>query len=109
MSNRLEMIKDLIVEFDEMGYEPSLTLCPDRVEEINNFRRRLKNILHISQEQEKVLSIIFEKNVDILELRILIEHHNDRMVLKLYNRQYKKEWQLTQDEFNTLKEHFKYE
>ena len=52
-----EMLEDLIIEFDEMGFEPS-TLCPDIEEEINSFRRRLKKILDQFREQEKVLEIL---------------------------------------------------
>lgn len=58
MSKELEMLKDLMVEFDEMGYEPSITLRPDRIEEINSFGRRLKNVLKQMEKQEKVLNII---------------------------------------------------
>ena len=65
--------------------------------------RVYKVIAEYSKEQGKVLKIIFEKNIDILELRVLIKHHNDRMALKLYNRKYKKEWQLTKEEFELLK------
>ena len=57
-----------------------------------------------SEKDKRFKEIVVSKNVDILELKILIKHHNDRMALKLYNRQYKKDWQLTQDEFNFLKE-----
>ena len=90
-------------------FKTSYFCSKEEYDKINSCYDSIKQALIKAQEQEKVLSIVFEKNVDVLELRILIKHHNDRMVLKLYNRQYKKEWQLTQEEFNLLKEYFKYE
>ena len=66
----------------------------------------IKQALLKSQEQEKVLDILFKKNVDILELRILIEHHNDKDVLNLYNSERGKGLQLTQEEFDLLKRCF---
>ncbi len=39
-----ELLEDLIIEFDEMGYEPT-TLC-DSEKEIESFRNRLKQVLN---------------------------------------------------------------
>ena len=98
-SNPSEALKDLEnLSYFKSIYDTELYVLD--TEEFTNIKQALVK----AQEQEKMLKIIFEKNVDILELRLLIKHHNDRMALKLYNRQYKKEWQLTEEEFNTLKE-----
>lgn len=45
MSKKLE---DLLIEFDEMGYEPTI-LC-DTEKEIESFRRRLKQVLDYLRE-----------------------------------------------------------
>ena len=38
-----EYLEDLMIEFDEMGYEPTI-LC-DTEREVNSFRNRLKQVL----------------------------------------------------------------
>ncbi|MCR5350090.1 MAG: hypothetical protein K6E20_03760 [Acholeplasmatales bacterium] len=54
------MLKDLIIEFDEMGYEPT-TLCPNPEEEANNFRDGLIKEARISKEQKELLDILKNK------------------------------------------------
>jgi len=106
---RLEKIdsakfSDALERFDYIGNDIEFAYDDDYVSyDYTDDVEYIKNTLIKAQEQEKALKVIFEKNVDILELRFLIEHHNDRMALKLYNRQYKEEWQLTQEEFILLK------
>ena len=56
-----------------------------------------------AQEQEKVLSIITKKNIDIFELKISKK-------IEKYNAVVKRPFDtLTQEEFKLLKEYFKYE
>ena len=101
-----EMLEDLIIEFDEMGFEPSITLCPNRIEEINSFGRRLKNVLLTFQEQEKVLKIIKEKKVDIIaikESKTLEEYNRNAWEVENYGRYKGYKLQLTQEEFILLK------
>lgn len=100
MSKELATLKDLLVEFDEMGYEPSITLCPDRIEEINSFGRRLKNVLLTFQEQEKVIEILAKKQIylDFIHWYNTCEEYNN-------NRAYcgvTCDW-LTEEEFDLLK------
>lgn len=84
----------------------------------------LKSLLK-AQEQEKVLNealklngewaeeldykndiirIIYEKNVDIRNLKHYIEVYSDDVTLKVYNGFHNKDEELTQEEFNLLKE-----
>lgn len=149
-----ELLEDLMIEFDEMGYEP-MTLC-DTKKEIDSFRNRLKQVLDYlkaidnsnpsealkyvngkiadleddlqhytmvekdkckeffiredlkkfttikqallkAQKMERVLEIIFEKNVTIFWLK---ECKN----LEEYNYNTANHMKLTQEEFNSLKE-----
>lgn len=56
------------------------------------------------EELEKVLSIINEKNVDILDVKVYenYKHYcNAKESSKI-----RKDWWLTEEEFNTLKEYF---
>lgn len=59
------------------------------------------------EEQEKVLEIIFEKNVDVYVLKtcINLEHYNSEIRLKNQNNTYSYEiwYELTQEEFELLK------
>ena len=57
-----------------------------------------------SEKDKRFREIVVNKNVDILELKILIEHYSDKVALKRYNSQVGKELQLTEDEFTILKE-----
>jgi len=104
MSKELEMLKDLIVDFDEMGYEPSITLCPNRIEEINSFGRRLKNVLLTFQEQEKVIKILAKKQIYLgfIHWYNTYEEYNS-------NRAYCGVTcdELTEEEFNLLKKWLK--
>ena len=80
-------------------------LKAQELEKLLDHERELNNHLILKeQEQEKVLKIVFEKNVDILELRILIKHYNAPIALKIYNSKFGKGWQLTEEEFNFIKE-----
>ena len=65
----------------------------------------LKQALLKSQEQEKVLEIIKEKkvNIDLLYASSSVEQYNDELV-RVYGMWFVKDRQLTQDEFDTLKE-----
>ena len=100
MSKELEMLKDLIVEFDEMGYEPSITLCPNRIEEINSFRRRLKNVLLTFQEQEKVLNNIKEKIIWVENDKLMCGRYADTEI-ELEEEDFE-----NKEEFNLLKRYF---
>ena len=145
-----ELMEDLLIEFDEMGFEPT-TLC-DSKKEIDSFRNRLKQVLDYlkaiekskpsealecllrfknfftdrarkepdnpfndkwlenidiikqalikSQEQEKVLEILFEKNVDIIMIRMseTLDKYNRMIYKDNFNRK-----ELTQEEFDLLK------
>ena len=72
-----EMLEDLIIEFDEMGFEPS-TLCPDIEEEINSFRRRLKQILKELEELDKFKALLNKYEIkDIKALEELINDYDD--------------------------------
>lgn len=72
-----EMLEDLIIEFDEMGFEPS-TLCPDVEEEINSFRRRLKQILKELEELDKFKALLNKYEIkDIEALEELIKDYDD--------------------------------
>lgn len=57
-----------------------------------------------TQKQEKVQKVIFEKNVDIRNLKHYIEVYSDDVALKVYNGFHDKDEELTQEEFNSLKE-----
>jgi hypothetical protein len=71
-----EMLEDLIIEFGEMGFEPS-TLCPDIEEEINSFRRRLKQILKELEELDKFKALLNKYEIkDIEALEALIKDYD---------------------------------
>ena len=65
----------------------------------------IKQSLLRAQEQEKVLEIIFEKQVDVCELKICIDVYEDS--LYQYNKRTIERFRLTPEEFDTLKEYFK--
>ena len=93
-----ELMEDLLIEFDEMGFEPT-TLC-DTEKEVDSFRNRLHQALLKSQEQEKVLEILFEKNVDIIMIRMseTLDKYNRMIYKDNFNRK-----ELTTKEFDLLK------
>lgn len=119
LSNDTNLIRQALTELDQIkNATPSEALeCLEEMYEISCDGRKpeytlyecIEQFILKAQEQEKVLEIIFEKNVDILELRIFIENYVDKIALNLYNSKVRKDWQLTKEEFNTLKEYFKYE
>ena len=66
---------------------------------------KVKQYILKAQEQEKVLSIIKEKNVWVARLKGLIKKYNDLDALRIYNANMPSiDYQLTQQEFNSLKE-----
>jgi len=65
----------------------------------------LKQALLKAQENEKVLEIIKNKNVWVARLKGLIKKYNDLDALRIYNANMPSiDYQLTQQEFNSLKE-----
>ena len=62
-----EISESLLAEFDEMGYEPT-TLCPNYVEERENYKSRLRN--HI-ESLEKEIDLLKKEN-DSIE-----QHYSD--------------------------------
>lgn len=66
----------------------------------------IKQALLKSEKEHKVLEIIKEKNVWIAKLKSLFKrYNNDLDVLRLYNANtYKIDYQLTQEQFDLLKE-----
>ena len=77
------------------------------IEVANENYASIKQALLKAQEQEKVLSIIFEKNVDIYNLKtcISLEHYNSEIRRKNQNNTYSYEiwYELTQEEFESVK------
>lgn len=72
-----EMLEDLIIEFDEMGFEPT-TLCPDIEEEINSFRRRLNQVKQAIEELDKFKALLNKYEIkDIKALEELITDYDD--------------------------------
>lgn len=83
-------LEDLIIEFDEMGYEPT-TLCENPQREVENFKRRLKEVL-VQAEQDKkkarAWDVLIKKRVWLGKLRKLLLKHRDKssqQQLEFYN------------------------
>ena len=68
--------------------------------DLKNYYNTIKQALLKSQEQEKVLGIIFEKNVDIIMIRMseTLDKYNQMIYKDNFNRK-----ELTQEEFDLLK------
>lgn len=92
-----DIIKQYILKAQEQEKENEKLKC------------QVKYLTEVVTEFQKTLTTIFSKNVDILELSILIEHYNDNVALKRYNSKRGKELQLTKEEFDTLKRYTKNE
>lgn len=84
-----EALEDL-KELHKLAYDIDVWKIEDIVQSLH-----IKQALIKAKEQEKVLSIIFEKEVDIYVLRVAssLEHYNNVQDLK----------KLTQEEFDLLK------
>ena len=99
-SEALEELKEL----HELAYGNEETSW--KIDEIR-MSSHIKQALIKSQEQEKVLKIIFEKNVDsyILKTCLNLEHYNSEIRRKNKNNTYSYEiwYELTQEEFELLK------
>ena len=99
-----EIYVDSLKQRDLIGY--------DIIEkQINEALDTIKQALVKSQEQEKVLEIILERHIDILNLEECIEREkmgNVASALEYYNRYYSFNisCELTQEEFELLKRHF---
>jgi hypothetical protein len=68
--------------------------------EIRNAHKTVEQALLKAQEQEKVLDIIFEKEVDLRDLKAYFKLERG---LQEYNRHQYKENELTEEEFDLLK------
>lgn len=55
-------------------------------------------------DKNDIIRIIYKKNVDIRNLKHYIEVYSDDVALKVYNGFHNKGEELTQEEFNSLKE-----
>ena len=99
-----EIYVDSLKQRDLIGY--------DIIEkQINEALDTIKQALVKSQEQEKVLEIILERHIDILNLEECIEREkmgNVASALEYYNRYYafNISCELTQEEFDLLKRYF---
>jgi hypothetical protein len=83
------------------------TLYPKFVEDL----KTVENYILKSQEQEKLLIIIFKKQVDVNEIKILLanlKHCDDAERLKRYNASRKVGYKLKQEEFDLIKEWIEY-
>jgi hypothetical protein len=67
----------------------------------------IKNTLLKAQEQEKVLEIIFEKDVDMIELGCAEYYYQYNK--EVYEKYHDDDMLLTQEEFDTLKRYFENE
>lgn len=98
MSKELEALECL----ECLYCEPDDYRGNDRAKDYNTIKQALLK----SEKEHKVLEIIKEKNVWIAKLKSLFKrYNNDLDVLRLYNANtYKIDYQLTQEQFDLLKE-----
>ena len=84
-----EKLEDLIITFDEMGYEPT-TICHNIKEEIKSFKSQLKEIKTSLEEFERFTSLVINKNVFVNEVKALtLEQYNrDRFNNRLSKEEY---------------------
>ena len=92
---RHQIIEDIYYTWEEKKEK-----LEDKITSLENENKFLKVQ---KSNAERCWEIVVKKNVDILELRICIEHHNDKVALKLYNSKIRKDWQLNEEEFDKLK------
>ena len=92
-----EALKDL-KELHELAYDIDVWKIEDIVQSLH-----IKQALLKSQEQEKVLEIILKKNVEILDVRIYCDYGQYCRVCA--NTGLRKDWWLTKEEFDFLKEY----
>ena len=107
------LLKDSIMfkpEYDTIKY--SLIKAQEDEEEnkrlwndITTISKQYTDLMLEYQEQKRVLEIIFEKQVDVCELKICIDVYEDS--LYQYNKRTIERFRLTQEEFELLKEYFK--
>ena len=90
-----ERLEDLCISFDELGYEPS-TLC-NCDEEIDYFKKELKNTRLEFAELERFTKLIVKKTVDVNELRMC------HFIEDGYNRCLIEEKRLTREDVNLIK------
>ena len=97
---------EALKELDDISY-----LVLNEIDDLKNkelwksYFNTIKQALLKSQEQEKVLKIMFEKKVDMCELKICIDEYEDS--LYQYNKRTIEKFKLTQEEFELLKRYFK--
>lgn len=78
------------------------------ITELEPLLERTKQVLLKAKEWKKVLKIVFKKQVDINEIKILLvnlKHCDDIERCKRYNASRKVGYKLKQEEFNLLKEY----
>ena len=113
MSANNKELEDLIIEFDEMGYEPT-TLCENPQREIESFRNRL-------EQNIKALQLVKAKSKKNYNLALVVDSGTYEQYCKQFEyflNDYKENagafeiWEddkYSFDEYNLLREVFVYE
>ena len=101
-------LSEALDKFDYIGNDIKFAYDDDYVSyDYTDDVEYIKNTLIKAQEQEKVFEIIFEKNVDIIaikESKTLEEYNRNAWEVEHYGRYKGYRLQLTEEEFNLLKE-----
>ena len=97
--DELRTIKEALIELQELEEENEFLSST-----ITTVNKKYNSLMSNYQEQKRVLEIVFEKNVDIIMIRMseTLDKYNRMIYKDNFNRK-----ELTQEEFDLLKRYFK--
>ena len=98
-------LSEALEKFDYIGNDIKFAYDDDYVSyDYTDDVEYVKQALLKAQENEKILSVLKEKNVWVARLKGLIKKYNDLDALRIYNANMPSiDYQLTQEEFDLLK------